>query len=70
MCGGRGKNVLEDPLNSISWLANKLIERGKYIQSGEIITTWNTCDKPIFAEKNKFIRAVFDNLGEVGMSFS
>tara|TARA_B100000686_G_scaffold347438_1_gene436142 strand:+ start:747 stop:1517 length:771 start_codon:yes stop_codon:yes gene_type:complete len=70
MCGGRGKNVLEDPLNSISWLANKLIERGKYIQSGEIITTGNTCDKPIFVEKNKFIRAVFDNLGEVGMSFS
>ncbi len=70
MCGGRGKNVLKDPINSISWLANKLIERGKYIQSGEIITTGNTCDKPVFAEKNKFIRAVFDNLGEVEMSFS
>ena len=66
-CGGRGKNVLNDPLNSISWLANKLIERGQYIQSGEIITTGNTCDKPIFAEKNKTIKAVFDNLGEVEM---
>jgi len=70
VCGGRGKNVLNDPLNSISWLANKLIERGKFIQSGEIITTGNTCDKPIFAEKNKIIKAVFDNLGEVEMSFS
>jgi len=70
ICSGRGKNVLNDPLNSISWLANKLIQRGKYIKSGEIITTGNTLDKPIFAEKNTVISAKFDGLSEVTMRYS
>ena len=70
VCGGRGSNVLNDPVNSISWLANKLIERGKYIKSGDIITTGNTCDKPIFVERNTHIKALFNGLGEVELSFS
>ena len=70
ICSGRGSNVLNDPLNSISWLANKLIQRGKFIKSGEIITTGNTLDKPIFAEKNTVISAKFDGLSEVTMRYS
>ena len=70
ICSGRGSNVLNDPLNSISWLANKLIQRGKLIKAGEIITTGNTLDKPIFAEKNTIISAKFDALGEVTMRYS
>jgi 2-keto-4-pentenoate hydratase len=69
ICSGRGSNVLKDPLNSISWLANKLIQRGKFIKAGEIITTGNTLDKPIFAEKNTIISAKFDTLGEVTMRY-
>ncbi len=69
ICSGRGSNVLSDPLNSISWLANKLIQRGKFIKTGEIITTGNTLDKPIFAEKNTIISAKFDALGEVTMRY-
>ena len=70
ICSGRGSNVLKDPLNSISWLANKLIQRGKFIKAGEIITTGNTLDKPIFAEKNTIISAKFDTLGEVTMRYN
>ena len=70
ICSGRGSNVLNDPLNSISWLANKLIKRGKNIKAGEIITTGNTLDKPIFSEKNTIISAKFDGLGEVTMRYS
>ena len=69
ICSGRGSNVLSDPLNSISWLANKLVQRGKFIKTGEIITTGNTLDKPIFAEKNTIISAKFDALGEVTMRY-
>jgi len=69
ICSGRGSNVLNDPLNSIVWLANKLINRGKNIKNGEIITTGNTLDKPIFAEKNTLISAKFEGLGEVKMRY-
>ena len=67
---GRGSNVLNDPLNSICWLANKLIGRGKFIKAGEIITTGNTLDKPIFAEPNTLISANFEGLGDIKMKYS
>jgi len=70
VCSGRGSNVLNDPLNSICWLANKLINRGKFIKSGEIITTGNTLDKAIFAEPNTLISANFEGLGTVKMQYS
>ena len=70
ICSGRGSNVLKDPLNSICWLANKLIDRGKFIKAGEIITTGNTLDKPIFAEPNTLISANFEGLGNVKMKYS
>ena len=63
--GGKGRNVLGDPLRSVAWIANSLLKRDQYIKAGEIITTGNTCDKPIFAEKNKTILAYFNGLGEV-----
>ena len=69
-CSGRGSNVLNDPLNSICWLANKLIDKGKFIKSGEIITTGNTLDKAIFAEPNTLISANFEGLGTVKMQYS
>ena len=65
ICGGKGRNVLGDPLRSVAWLANSLLKRDQHIKAGEIITTGNTCDKPIFAEKNKTILAYFNGLGEV-----
>ena len=70
VCSGKGSNVLNDPLNSICWLANKLISRGKFIKSGDIITTGNTLDKPIFAEPNTLISVNFDGLGQVKMQYS
>ena len=63
--GGKGRNVLGDPLRSVAWIANSLLKRDQHIKAGEIITTGNTCDKPIFAEKNKTILAYFNGLGEV-----
>ncbi|MBH88416.1 MAG: hypothetical protein CMJ12_04560 [Pelagibacterales bacterium] len=69
-CSGRGSNVLNDPLNSVCWLANKLIDRGKFIKSGEIITTGNTLDKAIFAEPNTLISANFEGMGTVKMRYS
>ena len=69
ICSGRGSNVLNDPLNSICWLANKLIARGKFIKAGEIITTGNTLDKPIFAKPNTLIFANFEGLGDVRMKY-
>ena len=69
-CSGRGSNVLNDPLHSVCWLANKLIDRGKFIKSGEIITTGNTLDKAIFAEPNTLVSANFEGLGTVKMQYS
>jgi 2-keto-4-pentenoate hydratase len=70
ICSGKGSNVLGDPLNSICWLANKLISRGKFIKAGEIITTGNTLDKPIFASPETYISVEFEGLGEVIMRYS
>lgn len=69
VCGGKGKNVLGEPLRSVAWLANSLLKRGEFIKAGDIITTGNTCDKPIFAERNKTILAYFNGLSEVVMKF-
>ncbi len=69
VCGGKGSNVLGDPLRSLSWLANSLLKRDQFIKAGDIVTTGNTCDKPIFAEKNKTILAYFNGLGEVVIKF-
>ena len=36
---GRGKNVLEHPLNSVLYLINSLVKRGRTLHKGEIILT-------------------------------
>ena len=39
LAGGPGTNVMGGAMISLAWLANKLIEHGKYLQSGDLILT-------------------------------
>ena len=66
---GKGKNVLSDPINAITWLANTLYKQGLKLSKGDIVTTGNVCDKVIYAKKNDLIEVIFENLGEVKVSF-
>lgn len=36
---GSGADVMGDPVGSLAWLANKLRERGKGLQAGDVVTT-------------------------------
>ena len=36
---GHGRDVLGHPLNAVAWLANNLLERGRQLRAGDIIST-------------------------------
>lgn len=66
---GVGANALDDPLNGLVWLANDFRKRGRTLYAGEIITTGNTANAPIFAKAGDDVEVVFDGLGEIRMRF-
>ncbi len=65
---GSGKNVLGDPIIAMTWLANQLQTRGKYLKAGDIVTTGTACDV-YNAIAGDQITADFAELGSVSVSF-
>ncbi len=64
---GSGKNVLEHPLNSVLYLANNLMKRGRSLNAGDIILTGSiatTC-WPLNGDK---VEAHIDNLKDVSFT--
>jgi 2-keto-4-pentenoate hydratase len=59
-----GAAVLDHPINSLTWLANHLADRGLQLQPGQLVITGATC---LFreAKQGDKIRATFSSLGEV-----
>ena len=66
---GKGGNVLSDPINAITWLANTLSKQGLELTKGDIVTTGNVCDKVVYPKKNDSIEVIFKNLGNVMVNF-
>ena len=64
---GIGKNVLQHPLNSVLYLVNNLIKRGRILYSGDIVLTGSistTC-WPIHGDK---VEAHIDMLNSVSFN--
>lgn len=61
-----GAAVLGNPLNSVAWLANKMLEYGVVLKAGDIIISGSLIAAfPI--DKGDIIQAEFDRLGEVSV---
>ena len=61
---GTGKNVLEDPINVIIWLAKSLVNRGRILKEGDIvltgslsITVWPTSGQSVELETSSIGKA-------------
>lgn len=66
---GIGSNALNDPLNALVWLANAATRRGHVLKAGDVVTTGNICNAPIFAKPGDTASADFGALGTVEITF-
>jgi 2-keto-4-pentenoate hydratase len=61
---GLGEGVLGDPLNSVAWLARKLVEFGRALEEGDLVMTGSfTRQFPLAAGHH--VQAEFSHLGTV-----
>lgn len=59
-----GAAVMGNPINSVVWLANKMLEFGNCLKKGEVILSGSLT--PVFPfEKGDSIHVVFDRIGSV-----
>ncbi|MBC8239822.1 MAG: fumarylacetoacetate hydrolase family protein [Alphaproteobacteria bacterium] len=65
---GNSANVLGNPLNSLTWLANTLCQQGSGLKAGEIITA-GSCIAPTPAQAGDEAVADFGELGKVTVRF-
>ena len=61
---GNSSNVLENPLNSLLWLINKLALKGEALLKDNVVST-GTCTVAIPLEKKFNVRVDFANMGNV-----
>lgn len=65
---GSGAAVLDNPANSVAWLANKLTQHGPKLEAGEIIMAGSTTPlQPVMA--GDYFEAEFEKLGTIGLQF-
>jgi 2-keto-4-pentenoate hydratase len=65
---GLGANVLGDPRNALTWIANELNSRGHHLRTGEMVTT-GTCVAPVPIAPGDRVEMDFGKLGKVSASF-
>lgn len=65
---GNSGNVLGNPLNSLTWLANTLCMKGGGLRSGDLVTA-GSCIGPQPAAAGDHVVADFGTLGTVELSF-
>lgn len=64
---GAGAAVMGNPINSLTWLANKCLSLGIELKKGEIILTGSFT--PVFdIHENDHVHFIFDHLGEVSLN--
>ena len=61
---GNSSNVLENPLNSLLWLINKLSLKGEALLKDNVVST-GTCTVAIPLEKNSNVSVDFANMGNI-----
>ena len=65
---GTGRSVMGSPINSMLWLANKLISQGSYLKRGDTVISGSLVSMAP-AQKGDSFCARFDLLDEVRISF-
>jgi len=65
---GNSSNVLNNPLNSLLWLINKLASIGETLLKDNIIST-GTCTKAIPLEKNYKVNVNFGKIGNIDFQY-
>ena len=66
---GNGGNVLGDPRQALTWLANELSRLSLTLRTGQVITT-GTCMTPLVIAAGDRVVADFGALGRVSISFT
>lgn len=61
--------VLSNPVNAVAWLANKVHAFGVTLEPGDVIMP-GSCTRMVPIAKGDVIRADFDTLGHVSVTFS
>lgn len=65
---GNSANVLDNPINSLTWLANNLALSGGGLKAGDIVTA-GSCTAPRPAALGDHVVADFGALGQVELTF-
>lgn len=65
---GSGANVLGDPRNGLTWLANELSQLGITLRAGEVVTT-GTCMVPLPIAPGDLVTVDYGVLGQMSASF-
>lgn len=65
---GLGAGVLNNPVTSVLWLANRLAEYGQYIKAGDIVLSGSFI-RPIEAPSGSHFTADFGDFGSVRCTF-
>ncbi|MGY3547444.1 2-keto-4-pentenoate hydratase [Bradyrhizobium sp. USDA 4469] len=66
---GLGAGVLNQPAQSVAWLAHRLAQYGGRIEAGQIVLAGSFI-RPIEARHGDTIVADFGSCGSIGLSFS
>jgi 2-keto-4-pentenoate hydratase len=66
--GGAGAAVLDDPLNCVAWLANRLAGFGEHLTAGEVILS-GALHRAFDVSVGDVIRADFAHIGAVTLRF-
>ncbi|MGW3284295.1 2-keto-4-pentenoate hydratase [Streptomyces sp. NPDC001002] len=61
--------VLGNPAQAVAWLANTIASHGGVLNAGDLIMP-GTCTRAVAMEPGDTVRADFEQLGHVGVSFS
>ena len=69
MAEGNSSNVLENPLNSLLWLINKLSLKGEHLLKDNVVST-GTCTVAIPLEKNYRVKVDFADMGNIDFQFN
>lgn len=66
---GKGSNCLDNPLNSLAWLANQMSEMGEPIKAGQYILT-GALGPMVNINAGDHFRLTIEGLGEVSVRFT
>lgn len=69
VAGGVGKELIDNQLHSIAWLANSLAAHGKWVEAGQVVMS-GSFNRPLPINKGDRWEASFSGVGTVKCSFA